>query len=88
MLTGRTSVYIDPLKSGEEIPLLKKDEEEDTEKGDIATEDASSPCENGIELPEVTEEETELKSVSSSNGERKLDRSQFGKFVINFGQYL
>ena len=67
MLTGRTSVYIDTVKSDDDPP-----QQPDVEMESSGSED------------EVQDESLRLQGIEKK---KKLDRTKFGKHIINFGMF-
>ncbi|ELT96736.1 hypothetical protein CAPTEDRAFT_222490 [Capitella teleta] len=77
MLTGRTSVYIDPLKSGEENALAQQQSKQPKEAKKGKTQLTKSTTDGEQTLHDIDEED-EPEVV------RLLDRSQFGRFIMHF----
>ena len=71
MLTGKTSVYIDTVKSDDDPPpTLPPEVNMDSSDSDEEGQDDESLTLQGLE-----------------HKKKKLDRSKFGKHMIHFGRY-
>ena len=68
MLTGKTSIYIDTVKTQEDAA-------------------AEAPPNETKDPNRVLLEEWEEEKRQKAGERKRLDRSQFGKYIISFGQY-
>lgn len=73
MLTGRMSVYIDTTRTDEETPVDGKEEESEKKK----VEDVTPNDKNGLDFDQ---------NSTPKRDKKPLDRSQFGKFIMYFGE--
>ena len=89
MLTGKTSVYIDTFKSDEEIPIPGQappaGEGGAGDRGATSGEEQGQKARGKAEM-ELLEDPDEGNGTPEDQEPKILDRSQFGKFIINFGK--